>query len=215
MNDIVARQSIKQQFFDRWATVYDCPFTSFFYQVVHELLLARVRLGDRAEVLDLGCGTGRFLDRLAKHYPRVRSIGLDLSPQMLCKARGSFRHRPRPIFVRGSADAMPFGDGQFDAVFCTFSFLHYLEPKAVFREIARVLRPGGSFYWVDGKPIFERGTIQWPVTPGGVRLYGPNARERLGAQAGLQWVEHPHLLGSVLMSAFAKPKARRSGGAIA
>jgi ubiquinone/menaquinone biosynthesis C-methylase UbiE len=77
----------KQWFFDRWAPNYDCLLTTVFYQAVHKRLLDYAELGDQANILDLGCGTGRLLDRIAKQFPTVTATGVDLSNEMIYQAR--------------------------------------------------------------------------------------------------------------------------------
>jgi ubiquinone/menaquinone biosynthesis C-methylase UbiE len=201
-NDFISN---KKQVFDLWAPSYDWLLPSVFYQSVHKRLLEYVDLPPRPNVLDLGCGTGRLLDRLAAKFPDLRGTGLDLSPEMVRVARQSNRHRPRLIYVEGKAESLPFADGQFDAVFNTISFLHYLKPKQILNEVARVLSPGGRFYLVDttfkSKPELHLtlGSL------GKVTLYSPNQREIMGASAGLGCVGHYYLLGPVLLTIFAKP----------
>jgi ubiquinone/menaquinone biosynthesis C-methylase UbiE len=197
--------SNKKKVFDLWASSYDWLFPSVFYQTVHKRLLEYVDLPTKANVLDLGCGTGRLLTRLADQFPELRGTGLDLSPQMLQVARQKNRHRPRLIYVEGKAESLPFADGQFDAIFNTISFLHYLEPQQVLSEVARVLNPGGRFYLVDtswkrqGEIPLNLGSL------GKVKLYSPQQRENLGAATGLMCVSHHYLLGPVLLTIFAKP----------
>uniref|UniRef100_A0A1D9G4F6 Methyltransferase domain-containing protein n=1 Tax=Moorena producens (strain JHB) TaxID=1454205 RepID=A0A1D9G4F6_MOOP1 len=58
--------SIKEKFFDLWAPNYDILFTTVFYQALHKRLLEYVELTNQPNVLDLGCGTGRLLNRLAQ-----------------------------------------------------------------------------------------------------------------------------------------------------
>jgi ubiquinone/menaquinone biosynthesis C-methylase UbiE len=195
----------KQQLFDRWAPHYDLLFTSVFYQAIHKRLLEYVELPAQVNVLDLGCGTGRLLDRLATHFPNLRGTGLDLSAEMLRQARRQNRHRPRLIYVQGNALELPFADGQFDAVFNTCTFLHYPEPERVFSEVSRVLRPGGYFYLVDPTYMGQTGTQWLPVSPGGIRFYSPQAREQLGMQVGLSCLGHQYLLGPILLTRFLKP----------
>jgi len=195
----------KEKFFDLWAPNYDFLFLSVFYQAVHKRLLEYVNLPDRANVLDLGCGTGRLLDRLAIQFPQMRGMGLDLSTEMLHQARDRNRHHPRLIYIQGNAEALPFADGQFDAVFNTLSFLHYPKPEQVFTEVSRVLHPGGQFYLVDPTAKRQAGTWRVPFSPGGIRIYSPEVREQLGIQAGLNCLGHYYLLGSVMLTIFAKP----------
>ena len=193
----------KQQLFDRWAPIYDYWFPSVFYQATHKRLLEYVELPEQANVLDIGCGTGRLLNRLAAQYPDLQGTGLDFSAEMLRQARRSNHHRPRLIFVQGEVFPLRFADAQFDAVFNTLSFLHYSEPDRVLAEINRVLQPGGMFYLVD--PAAQTSIWQIPVSPDGIRLYSQQVRQQMGAQAGLECLKHQYLLGPNLLTIFRKP----------
>jgi ubiquinone/menaquinone biosynthesis C-methylase UbiE len=197
--------SNKKFLFDNWASSYDWLFPSVFYRAVQKRLLEYVELPERANVLDIGCGTGRLLERLATQFPDLRGTGLDLSTNMLRMARLSNRHHPRLIYIEGKAESLPFANGQFDAVFSTISFLHYLEPKQVVSEIARVLSPGGRFYLVDISFKKEVEPQLLSISPLGIRLYSPNQRQLLGSSAGLLCLSHHYLLGPVLLTIFAKP----------
>jgi ubiquinone/menaquinone biosynthesis C-methylase UbiE len=194
--------SQKQNFFNNWAPNYDFVFVSVFYQALHLRLLDYLGLPDRSQVLDLGCGTGKLLDRLADRFPDLQGIGVDLSAEMLRQARLANRHHPRLIFVRGNAEDLPCGAGQFDAVFNTVSFLHYQHPDRVFAEISRVLKPGGKFYLVDYIPPSTSQTQEVSFTPGGARFYSPERRAKLGQQAGLTCLEHHSLLDRVYLTIF-------------
>ena len=197
----------KQQLFDRWAPFYDVLFPSVFYQATHIRLLDYVELPENAQVLDLGCGTGRLLDRLAAKYPDLHGTGLDFSAEMLRQARSSNRHRPRLIFVQGDVVSLRFANGQFDTVFSTLSFLHYSAPEQVFAEVYRVLRPGGRFYLADPAPVASTGAWHLPVSPKGIRLYSQNMRQHMGMQAGLDCIKHRFLLGPTLLTIFGKPSS--------
>jgi ubiquinone/menaquinone biosynthesis C-methylase UbiE len=193
----------KKELFDRWANSYDWTFPSFIYQAIHQRLLTKVELSPHANILDLGCGTGRLLDRLATQFPEIRGTGLDLSPQMLRIARKNNRHRPRLIYIEGNAENLPFAEGQFNAVFNTISFLHYPQPEQVLNEVARVLSPGGKFYLVD--ITFNNSSCQiTPHSPTGIRFYNKKEREEMGNNAGLTCVGHYDLLGFVLLTVFQK-----------
>jgi ubiquinone/menaquinone biosynthesis C-methylase UbiE len=104
-----------------------------------------------ARLLDVACGTGRFLREVKTNYPRLHVTGLDLSPHYLDVARRALQPWSRIRLVEGAAEAMQFADAQFDVVTCVYLF-HELPPRirrAVAAEIGRVLRPGGTLILVD------------------------------------------------------------------
>lgn len=97
-------------------------------------------------LLDLGCGCGRGTGWLQRHSPPGTAVvGLDLVRELVAAARG---RPPSPAFLAASAEALPFPEGVFDLVSSIFSLIHHLDLPAletVFREAARILRPGGIF----------------------------------------------------------------------
>jgi ubiquinone/menaquinone biosynthesis C-methylase UbiE len=104
-----------------------------------------------ARLLDVGCGTGRFLREVKANYPRLEVTGLDLSPYYLAVAQRELRCWSRVQLVVGAAEAIPFADEQFDAITCIYLF-HELPSgvrRAVVAEIRRVLKPGGMLVFVD------------------------------------------------------------------
>jgi ubiquinone/menaquinone biosynthesis C-methylase UbiE len=196
--------SQKQWIFDRWAPSYDCLFPSVFYRATHQRLLEYVDLPEQPNILDLGCGTGRLLNRLASHFPSLKGTGLDLSPQMIRQARQANRHHAELLFLQGNAEALPFAKGQFDTVFNTFSFLHYPNPERVLTEISRVLNLGGRFYLVDLAACSTISPQTIAVGAGSIRLYPQISREQLGQHVGLSCRGHYNLLGPVLLTVFEK-----------
>jgi len=196
----------KQTFFDRWALSYDRLFPSVVYQAIHQRLLSFVQLKAQAHVLDLGCGTGKLLKRLLAKYPEVTGTGLDLSSEMIHQAKLSNPAPDRATFQEGNAEALPFEDSQFDAVFNTISFLHYRNPDRVFAEVKRVLQPDGQFYLVDSAFRWQPPMLTINFSPGGLRLYNTTEREILAHAAGLTCLGHQYLLGPVVLSQFLKPQ---------
>ena len=105
-----------------------------------ELLIRATGLGPAKHALELGCGTGVFLERAASTGARIDAI--DLSQHLLRRARERMAGSPRVQLVCGNAEAMPYADGTFDAVYGS-SVLHHLDLDRALREVCRVLRPGG------------------------------------------------------------------------
>lgn len=116
---------------------------------LHEIFVGRDQR--RLSLVDIGCGTGRFLDAVKQAWPRLPVIGLDLSDAYLRHAR---RHLGRWAWTRfavGKAEAMPLPDASQDAITNIF-MMHELPPeirRGVFAECARVLKPGGRLIVVD------------------------------------------------------------------
>jgi ubiquinone/menaquinone biosynthesis C-methylase UbiE len=192
----------KEKIFDRWAPNYDFLFTTIFYQALHKRLLEYLELPETANVLDLGCGTGRLLNRLAAKFPHLKGTGLDLSSIMLRQARQTNQHHDRLIFIRGNAEALPFAENQFDAVFNSISFLHYPNPQQVVSEVSRVLNKEGRYHLIDylGGDIFSPKLKSFvPIS-----FYSFEQREELGRNAGLECLGHHYLLGSIALTIFRK-----------
>ncbi len=115
---------------------------------------------DPAQVLDLACGGGGFLETVLDNWPRIEATALDLSPAYLGKARTALARFRDVRFVEAKAEATGLGDASFDIVAAVYLF-HELPPKIrveVASEIARLLKPGGVFVLVD--------TIQYGDEPG-------------------------------------------------
>ncbi|MEQ8443601.1 MAG: class I SAM-dependent methyltransferase [Alphaproteobacteria bacterium] len=113
----------------------------------------RVRGTDDANLLDIGCGTARFLFDVKRARPELPVIGLDMSEAYLKRARRNLRRWPGGHqMILANAEAMPFADGGGrPLVTCIFLF-HELPRKVrrqVAGEIARILRPGGRAVLVD------------------------------------------------------------------
>ncbi len=99
--------------------------------------------------LDIGTGGGHAALALA---PAVASIdAIDPTPEMLAVARRLAAERgiSNVTFIQASADALPFPAGTFDVAISRFSVHHWPHPGPAFREIQRVVRPGGRLAIVD------------------------------------------------------------------
>jgi ubiquinone/menaquinone biosynthesis C-methylase UbiE len=102
-------------------------------------------------VLDIACGTGRFIDAACSAFPRLDIQGIDLSEEYLHEARKQVGRRPNVKFTLAKGEALPFPDKSFDCVVTTFLF-HELPPAirySVADEIGRVLKSGGIYVHLD------------------------------------------------------------------
>jgi ubiquinone/menaquinone biosynthesis C-methylase UbiE len=105
----------------------------------------------KLRLIDIGCGTGRFLDFVKQAWPRLPVLGLDMSDAYVRHAQGHLKRWSRVGFIVANAEAIPVPDESVDAVTSIF-MLHELPPKvrrAVIGDAARVLKPGGRLVMVD------------------------------------------------------------------
>mgnify|MGYP001545100165 CR=1 FL=1 len=123
------------------------------------------------KLVDVACGTGRFLGFVKQNWPRLAVTGIDLSRAYLAQARRHLAEWGRVELKQGAAEALPLEDASVDLLTCIFLF-HELPAKvriAAAREFARVLRPGGRLVLVDSlqtgdRPEFEPLLKGFPAT---------------------------------------------------
>ena len=144
------------------ATVPESAVESF-AGVANPWTMGRLAAGER--VLDLGCGAGT--DSLIASQmvgPEGRVIGIDMTPQMLAKARTAAAEMgtANVEFVEADAERLPFADASFDVVISNGVIDLIPDKDAVFSELYRVLAPGGRLQIADV-------TIQNPVSEEGRR----------------------------------------------
>jgi SAM-dependent methyltransferase len=137
--------------FDAVASVYDESLPGHVVEHYLQKRLDFIRQHTTADlVLDVGCGTGSLLERVAD--AGYQAIGLDPSRGMLAQLR---TRRPEIPTVAGDGAALPFPDGTFALVYCIAVMHHVAEVGAVRRtltEMSRVTRPGGHILIWDHNP---------------------------------------------------------------
>lgn len=101
--------------------------------------------GLRGEVLEVGAGTG---NNLAYFPPGVRVTAVEPDPHML--RRGKRKSSSAAVqWRRAEAESLPFEDERFDAAVATLVLCTVIDPTRALSEIRRVLRPGGSFIFIE------------------------------------------------------------------
>jgi ubiquinone/menaquinone biosynthesis C-methylase UbiE len=137
----VAGRGPDRWLFDLWSHFYDAPVVQrLTYRPEHDAVLSALRRAAPSRVLDVGCGTGLLASRIRRELPRAAVVGCDFSQGMLARAAQSAR---ASALVQGSATALPFRDGSFDALVSTEAFHWFPDQGAALREFFRVLAPMG------------------------------------------------------------------------
>ena len=126
--------------YDALAVDYDRRWPRYLEATTHETF-RRIDATGALAALDVGCGTGLLLERMARTWPGLRLAGVDLSTAMLGAARR--RLGSRAALVTGTADRLPFREDAFDLAVSTSALHHWHDPVAAIGEMRRVLRPGG------------------------------------------------------------------------
>jgi arsenite methyltransferase len=126
------------------------PIVASFCGVGNPFSLGLIYPGEA--VLDIGCGNGFDALVAAKMVgPQGRVVGVDVTPEMIDKARANLALMPLPnvTFQVGEAEALPFGDHEFDVVISNGVFNLTADKEKALREAHRVLKPGGRLMLAD------------------------------------------------------------------
>jgi ubiquinone/menaquinone biosynthesis C-methylase UbiE len=142
--------------YDHIAPTYDARYASGLYDDAEQALRAFITVEKPDSVLEVGCGTGFWLDVIRELAPSV--YGLDYSLEMLRKARAK---DPGIRLVRATADVLPFRDQSFDLIFSVNAIHHFEEVDAFIAEARRLLRPGGALATFGMDP--HHGRDSWYV----------------------------------------------------
>ena len=139
-------------------------------------------------ILDVGCGGGRTLQRLLERSKGATVYGIDISEESVTKARQvNADLLDSRVFVRqGSASELPCDDGMFDLVTAVETVYFWRDLPQCFREVKRVLKPGGLF-----AILLEVSSPDcvWTRVVEGMTTYSPEQLREFLEQAGFRDVE--------------------------
>ncbi len=149
------------------AKLYDVQVETLFYgsanvmrrsalRPIAEFILGRDQR--QLSMVDVACGTGRFLRQVRVAFPALKLIGVDLSEPYLAEARRHMDNLRTAQLINANAEHLPLETASQDIVSCIFLF-HELPPdvrRTVAAEMSRVLRPGGLMVFIDSLQIGDR-----------------------------------------------------------
>jgi demethylmenaquinone methyltransferase / 2-methoxy-6-polyprenyl-1,4-benzoquinol methylase len=129
-------------------------------------LVSRLEVGPDARVLDVATGTGAVALELVRRYG-CSVVGIDRSPEMLAVARPRIAADELGASIElleGRAETLPFADASFDALTVTYLLRYVDDPAATIRELARVVRPGGTVASLEfGVPQARAARALWEL----------------------------------------------------
>lgn len=132
--------------FDKQAKIYDDSICSMYPRKCYKSVINEIKKLKYKKILDVGCGTGEILNRIADN--KENYYGIDLSDKMIDIAK-SKNNSINVNYLVGDSEFLPFPDSTFDVVFCVESFHHYPNPEAVIKEFYRVLADNGTLIICD------------------------------------------------------------------
>ena len=147
-------------------------------------IAAYVRGKDQRQLslLDVACGTGRFLEQAAQAFPAMPMTGVDLSAAYIETAKENLANRRKVRLIEGNGEALPVPDASQDIV--TSIFLYHELPEDVRRkvtsEVVRVLKPGGVYVLVDSLQWGDRPDYDGLLEAFPVRFHEPYYENYLG-----------------------------------
>ncbi len=118
---------------------------------IGQQLLTGVKAKKPAKILDLGCGTGYFSEKLCTIYPAGQMISLDLSNAMLCQVEK--KQLQQVSCLQGDIDHLPFEQAQFDLIFSNLVVQWSEDLTGCLRQLKKALNSGGSLHFstlIDG-----------------------------------------------------------------
>ena len=182
--------------YDCWAASYDDGDPSTWLD--EPFLLNQLKPFPGCRILDVGCGTGRYLRRLASGLYRITAV--DLSRGMLRRAWRDTDRREEISWVQASVTCLPFQRGLFDRVMSGLVLDHIERPEHLFEQIAVVLKPKGRAVVTAVHPDMQRLTgadIELASNKGSMRITGHLHEVRdlvvaaQGAKLTIERIEEP------------------------
>src|SRR6185369_8718140 len=137
--------------FNRWAEAGRGEEMENHHLYITEQTVRQMNLRQGERVLDLGCGTGwatRLLARLVAEGSddSGQVIGLDVSDEMVRRARAQSKEFENVMYVVGAADRIPWEENYFDKVLSVESFYYYPDQERALAELFRVMSPQGRLF---------------------------------------------------------------------
>ncbi len=173
--------------FDRWALAGRGDEMEQHHWPIVQPVLERTCFQPCDRVLDIGCGTGWLVRAIAARIPNGRVAGIDVSVEMIERARRLSSDFQNAEFRTGSVDHLPWSDGSFTKVASVESAYYWPDPDSGVNEAVRVLAWGGSLWILINYYRDNPYCHQWgPLLPVTTHLLAADEWVEIFSRAGLR-----------------------------
>jgi SAM-dependent methyltransferase len=190
----ISRPSQLREEFNRWAEEGRGEGMEQEHLAITLPVLERMQLRSTDNVLDVGCGAGWLARRLTERVSEGRVVGMDISDEMVRRARRNCAELAHVMFVAGGVEEIPWEGQFFDKVISVESAYYWPDPAAGLREIFRVLRENGAAWILINYYRDNPHCHQWgPLLPVPTKLLSTDEWSQLFRDAGFVDVAHSRI----------------------
>jgi arsenite methyltransferase len=187
-------ESLRQEF-NRWAEAGRGEGMEQDHLPIVLPVLDRMRLGPEDNVLDIGCGAGWLARLIAEQVPEGRVVGLDISDEMIRRARRNNLDLENAMFVVGEAEEIPWDANFFTRAISVEAAYYWPDPRVALRETHRVLREGGSAWILVNYYRENVHAHHWgEILSVPAHLFSAAEWAKLFAEAGFSGVKHERII---------------------
>jgi ubiquinone/menaquinone biosynthesis C-methylase UbiE len=177
--------------FNRWAESGKGESMQLEHWPITRPVLEMMHIAPSDKILDVGCGAGWLTRILAERVPQGRAVGMDISDEMIARARNVSAGISNIEHIVGGVDEIPWQADYFDKAISVESSYYWPDPARGLREVHRVLRPSGSAwilinYFRDNPHCHQWGALLQVPT----HLLWADEWARLFRDAGFNSVAH-------------------------
>lgn len=144
-NIVQAEEKLREEF-NRWAEAGRGEEMREEHLHIAQKMLAQMEFAADDKILDVGCGAGWLCGLLAEKAPQGQVIGMDVSDEMIRRARQFYADRVNLMFIIAGVDDIPWHNNFFNQAVSVESAYYWPDPSRGLREIGRVLQPSGTVW---------------------------------------------------------------------
>lgn len=183
-----------KEHFNKTAGIYESGWEGRMAGRLYESVLKKLEGSGSCRLLDIGCGPGTVLSRIAATNEATSLAGVDLSPEMARIAGDRLGKRADVRVCNICSETLPHNDNSFDRVICMSTFHHFPDPRKALAEMYRVVKPGGAVLVADVTSFFPaRQLYNFYMSrlgkKGDVRFYSESEFRRLLEECRFQSVK--------------------------